>query len=133
MTGARPASRTTGSEPPAAVVAHRVVFQVADGGVTVHERLLRNLTNLLDDLQGEGVEVEVIAHGPGLALLLARGRAVDTLAGLQQRAVVFSACENTLRRQHLTVADLVDGVRTVPSGIAAVVRRQSEGWSYLRA
>ncbi|MFP5372751.1 MAG: DsrE family protein [Actinomycetes bacterium] len=127
------APRILGEEPGSAPVAHRVVWQVADGGVTVHERLLRNLTNLLDELQTEGVQVEVVTHGAGLDLLLANGRAVDTLGDLGERGVVFLACENTMRRKHLASSDLVPGVQIVPSGVAEVVRRQSAGWGYLRA
>lgn len=133
MNTARTAPRIVRTDREPALVAHRVVWQVADGGATVHERLVRNLTNLLDELETEGVQVEVVAHGAGLPLVLANGRTAGAVADLCGRGVVFLACENTLRRQGLGVDDLTDGVETVPSGIAEVVRRQSAGWGYLRA
>lgn len=114
-------------------VSHHVVWQVVDDGPVMHERLLRQVANLLADLGAEGVEVEVVAHGAGLDLLLPGGAAARLVRDLQGRGVAFLACENTLRSRELEVGDLLADVRAVPSGVAAIVRRQSQGWSYLRA
>ena len=113
--------------------AHRVVWQVVDGGADVHERLLGQAANLLADLRPAAVEIEVVTHGAGLDLLLTPGRIADLVRDLQELGVVFVACDNTLRSRGLTSADLVDGARTTPSGVGHLVRRQQAGWSYLRA
>lgn len=112
---------------------YRVAWQLVDGAPDLHSRVLRNVANLLEDLGDAGVQVEVIAHGAGLDLLLATGQTGDAIASLQARGVTFLACENTLRGRELAPSDLVRDVRTVPSGVGALVRRQAEGWSYLRA
>lgn len=126
--------RETHAEPAAGPAAgHRVVWQVADGGAAFLDRTLRQMSNLLADLGEGAVEIEVVAHGAGLDLLLGVDGTGDAVAGLRGRGVTFLACENTLRSRNLTLADLVDGVRCVPSGVGALVRRQAEGWSYLRA
>jgi intracellular sulfur oxidation DsrE/DsrF family protein len=114
-------------------VLHHVVWQVVDDGPVMHERLLRQVANLLADLGAEGVEVEVVAHGAGLDLLLPGGPAAELVRDLQCRGVAFLACENTLRSRELEVGDLLADVGAVPSGVGAIVRRQSQGWSYLRA
>ena len=114
-------------------VLHHVVWQVVDDGPAIHERLLRQVANLLADLAGEGVDVEVVAHGAGLDLLLPGGPNAELVRDLQGRGAAFLACENTLRSRELEVRDLLADVRAVPSGVAAIVRRQSQGWSYLRA
>lgn len=112
---------------------HRVVWQVDDGDPALHQRLLQQAANLLADLAAEGAEVEVVAHGGGLDLLMAGGAPAGAVRELQGRGVVFLACRNTLRSRGLEVGDLLEGVQAVPSGVGAVVRRQSQGWSYLRA
>lgn len=117
----------------AAPTAHRVVVQVTDGGAEVAARTLRSLANLLTDLEADGAEVEVVAHAAGLDLLLPSDTASPgAITGLQARGVAFLACENTLRGLQVALADLVPGVRSVPSGVGHLVRRQTEGWSYLR-
>lgn len=112
---------------------HRVVWQITEGGPEAGERFLRSLTNLLADLEGEGVEVEVVAQGPGLDLLLPRTGLAEQVEGLRGRGVRFLACENTLRSRQVGVDDLLPGVRSVTSAVGHLVRRQSQGWSYLRA
>lgn len=113
--------------------AHRVVWQLVDGGVDVHERLLRQAANLLADVRPADIQIEVVAHGAGLDLLLTPGRIADAVRDLQEQGVVFVACDNTLRSRGLTAVDLVEGARTTPSGVGHLVRRQQAGWSYLRA
>lgn len=113
--------------------AHRIVWQLLDGGAGVHEQLLRQAANLLADLRPADVQIEVVAHGAGLDLLLTPGRIADLVRDLQELGVVFVACDNTLRSRGLTSVDLVEGARTTPSGVGHLVRRQQLGWSYLRA
>jgi intracellular sulfur oxidation DsrE/DsrF family protein len=38
-----------------------------------------------------------------------------------------------MRAQHVTVADLLEGVGTVPAGIVEVVTKQEQGWTYIKA
>ena len=112
---------------------HQAVWQVVDGEPAMHQRLVRHVANLLADLGADGVAVEVVAHGAGLDLLLPDRDTADAVRGLQERGVAFLACENTLRSRDLEIGDLLADVGTVPSGVGAIVRRQSQGWSYLRA
>ena len=42
------------------------------------------------------------------------------------------ACENTMRNQKLVRADMHPDVGYVQAGVVEIVRRQQEGWAYLR-
>ena len=55
MTGAGTAPGTGATPRDPGQVAHRIVWQVVDGGADLHERLLRNFSNVLDELEAEGV------------------------------------------------------------------------------
>ena len=112
---------------------HHVVWQVVDGEPAMHQRLVRHVANLLADLGADGVAVEVVAHGAGVDLLLSGAATAEAVRGLQEDGVAFLACENTLRSRDLETGDLLEDVGTVPSGVGAIVRRQSQGWSYLRS
>ena len=111
----------------------RVVWQLTDGGTEFHERFLRSVLNLMVDLEPDSAQVEVVAHGAGLDLLLPGRGSAHPVRDLQHRGVTFVACQNTLRSRHLTVEDLIPEVQPVTSGVGHVVRRQQQGWSYLRA
>ena len=48
------------------------------------------------------------------------------------KGVVFTACENTMLKHHITKEMLIPISTTVPSGIAEIVLKQESGWSYLK-
>jgi intracellular sulfur oxidation DsrE/DsrF family protein len=110
-------------------------------GVVVHldeadparQRLvLANVTNLLADLGDELGPVELVVHGPGLDAVLVGSDLAAPLADLVSQGVVLAACANTLRARGLAESDLLEGVRLVPAGVGELVRRQRQGWAYLR-
>lgn len=73
-----------------------------------------------------------MVHGPGIAAVKKGARAVDDVKDGLERGVIVSACENTMESKSLTTDDLIEGVSTVPAGIAEVVRKQRLGWSYAK-
>ena len=52
---------------------------------------------------------------------------------LADGGVAFVACENTMRKKKITKEQLLPFVTTVDSGVAEVVRKQEQGWSYIRS
>ncbi|MFC5994808.1 DsrE family protein [Pseudonocardia hispaniensis] len=108
----------------------RVVFHVADGEPLGHETALRNVRNTMDDLPGAAVCL--VAHGPGLRLLTGEtgfGAGVEELAAA---GVEVLACRNTMKRLGVAENALRAGVGTVSAGIGELVRRQEQGWAYVR-
>jgi hypothetical protein len=46
--------------------------------------------------------------------------------------VEFIACENTMHGRKIKKEDLIDGIGYTRAGYVEIVRRQQQGWSYLR-
>jgi hypothetical protein len=46
--------------------------------------------------------------------------------------VTIDACENAMRNQKLARADMHPNVSYVRAGVVQIVKRQREGWAYLR-
>ena len=107
------------------------VVHLDEGEQAKHEAVVRNIENLLDDFGG-ALSVELVTHGPGVGLCIADGPQVAAVQGLIARGVTVAACQNTLRAQGIDRSRLVAGVVTVPAGIGEVVRKQQEGWAYVR-
>jgi uncharacterized protein len=42
------------------------------------------------------------------------------------------ACENTMTALKLTPADMNPAISYVPAGVVEIMKRQSEGWAYVR-
>jgi intracellular sulfur oxidation DsrE/DsrF family protein len=52
---------------------------------------------------------------------------------LTKEGVVFVACENSMKKYNINKADLLSAALTIPSGVAELVLKQEQGWSYLKA
>jgi len=78
------------------------------------------------------VDVEIVAYGPGLGMLAAESKVAARLNGAMDNNVPLLACGTTMKKAKLTAADLAGGVKVVPAGVIHIMKRQSEGWSYVR-
>lgn len=113
---------------------HQVVIEVNVQGQDAWNGVLNNIENLQKAFGPTQVQIEAVSHGKGLGLLLKTNTALrERLETAAAHGVVFAACQNTMRRQHLSKDDLFPFVTTVDSGVAEVVRKQEAGWSYLKA
>lgn len=112
---------------------HRVVFEFVSEGADQQEAVLTNIENTLKAL-GTDTQVMLVAHGPGLGLLLKSAKGIkEKVRSLIVKGVVFAACQNTMRKKDVSPEDLQSGVTTVDSGVAEVIRRQTAGWCYVKS
>lgn len=111
--------------------AHRVVFALTSGDANDWHLTLGNIGNLLQGVPS--AEVEVVAYGPGINFVKKGSATEADIRELEQKHVHFVACHNSMVFNHLTPADLIEGVVVVPSGVVEVVTKQEEGWSYIKA
>lgn len=116
---------------------YKVVFEVSIEGVENWEAALRNALNTRKALGDSATTVEIVAHGKGIGLLLLKTATTHPELGeriqtLHKAGVVFAACENTMARMKLVKEDLEPAAITVDSGVAEVVRKQTEGWAYIK-
>lgn len=112
---------------------HRVVFQVTAAGEEHWESVLGNVENLREAFGPGSSEVEVVGHSKGLGMLMATNKGLaDRMKKLADDGVVFAACENTMKKKNVTKDQLLPFVTTVDSGVAEVVRRQEQGWAYIK-
>ncbi len=130
----------TSAEPerPSADKAHKVVFEVSIDGAEKWQGAWRNVENVQKALGVKTTKIEVVTHGKGVGMLLAKTSAENAelkakLDRLHAAGVVFAACENTMRREKLERKDLVELSTTVDSGVTQVIRKQEEGFAYIKS
>lgn len=112
---------------------YKVVFQVSDADPKKWALTLNNVKNVQEALGANNVTVEIVAYGPGIGMLKADSEIGNRVLEALQAQVAVMACENTMRGQHLTHADMLGKIGYVPSGVAELVKRQAEGYAYIRA
>jgi intracellular sulfur oxidation DsrE/DsrF family protein len=116
---------------PKPAVKYKVVVDVSQTG-DAFPRAIGSVRNILKSLGPQNVEVEVVAHAGGINLLVATANSFTAeLTALSKEGVRFAACENSMRANHLTRADLLPFAVPVDSGVAELVRRQQQGYAYL--
>lgn len=111
---------------------YKVVFQVSDADPQKWNLTLNNAANAAKEL-GKDTVIEIIVFGPGIGMLKAgsatEARVLESVAA----GVPVLACQNTMRGQHLEPKDMIPKVGYVPSGVGALIRRQAEGYAYIRS
>ncbi len=110
----------------------RVVVQVSEADPVRWNLVLNNVKNLQDDLGADKVTIEVVAYGPGIGMLKFDAPTNSRVSDTIKSGVAIQACENTMRNQQLVRADMHPGVSYVTAGVVQIVRRQEQGWAYLR-
>jgi intracellular sulfur oxidation DsrE/DsrF family protein len=120
------------AQAPQASVRPRVVLQVSDGDPAKWNLALNNAKNVQADLGAANVDIELVAYGPGIGMLKADsvvGNRVDEAIAAGVKVV---ACENTMKGQKLTQADMLNRIDYVQAGVVEIMQRQQQGWAYIR-
>jgi len=111
---------------------HQVVMQLNTADTAVWSSMLGNIRNFQKVWPGN-VKIEVVVHGKALNFLVAsKSHLVADVEAMTKLGVVFNACENTMNKYGIKKEMLIPSASSVPSGVAELVVKQEEGWSYLK-
>lgn len=118
----------------------RIVFHLTNPDQTTAGELLDDVEDMLAAYRADStpLRVEIVSHGEGLGLLRAslsqHRRRISSLAG-EYSNLTFVACQNTMTRLQVEKGievRLLPEAEVTDSGVSHVVRRQREGWTYIR-
>ncbi|HZV55254.1 MAG TPA: DsrE family protein [Rhodocyclaceae bacterium] len=110
----------------------RIVIQVNDDDSKKWHGILANVHNIQVELGKDKVAIAVVAIGPGLDMLMADSLAANGVQDAMADGVEFIACGNTMSARKIDRKDLIDGIGYSRAGYVEIVRRQQQGWIYLR-
>ena len=111
---------------------HKIVIQVSDAETGKWNLALNNAKNLQDDVGAANVDIELVAYGPGIGMLKMDAPTNSRVAEAVKSGVKILACENTMRNMKLVKDDMHPAISYVPAGVTEIMKKQAEGWSYLR-
>lgn len=111
---------------------NRIVFQVSDAEPAKWHLTLNNIKNVQTDLGAKNVDIEIVAYGPGLGMLKADSVAGNRVADALAAGVSVVACENTMKNQKITREDMLPKIGYVEAGVVQLMKRQQQGWAYIR-
>jgi intracellular sulfur oxidation DsrE/DsrF family protein len=111
---------------------YRLVLQVSDADPAKWNLAVNNARNVQNDLGKQNVDVEIVAYGPGLNMLKGDSKVAARLAEALDNNIGLMACENTMRNTKVGKADMYSGISYVDAGVVHIMKRQREGWAYVR-
>jgi intracellular sulfur oxidation DsrE/DsrF family protein len=112
---------------------YRVVFDLTSTD-TLNQMALTRMISAISDASPKA-EMEVVMYGKGFELVMPEKSKFtnDVKDAIDNRNVSFKVCEMAMKKQSVDKSMFVDGVQTVPDGIYEIVKKQGEGWAYVKA
>ncbi len=110
----------------------KVVFQVSDGDPKKWNLALNNMKNVQEALGKDKVDIELVVYGPGIDMLKAESTAGNRVSEAVADGVRVVACEVTMKAQKLTKDDMLKSIGYVPGGVIELMKRQKQGYAYIR-
>ena len=118
----------------------KVLVHLTSDDIDAGLNTLDNIQQMLQQYASnrQSVIVEVIANGNGIRLLSNANRQVAArIAELSEKYdnLSFAACKNTINQMRISKGlhiELIPQVKLIDSGIVNVIKRQKQGWNYIR-
>jgi intracellular sulfur oxidation DsrE/DsrF family protein len=112
---------------------HKIVFQFTNANDTLQQKaFVKQLENIT--AHWPNAKYEVVVYNQGVELVMKNNTKYQArLQTLKSKGVNFVVCENTLKNRKISkdaFPEILVGF--VPAGIAEIVEKQEEGWSYIR-
>ncbi|BCB26020.1 hypothetical protein SKTS_09060 [Sulfurimicrobium lacus] len=110
----------------------KVVFQVSAGDPKIWNLTLNNAKNVQQELGAKNVDIEIVAYGPGIGMLKFDSAVANRIDEAVAEGVKVVACENTMKAQKLSKDDMLSSAGFVPAGVIELMKKQKEGYAYIR-
>lgn len=111
---------------------YKVVFDITSASPANQRQVVRNVE--LIKSTNPDAQIEVVVYGQALSLLQKdTSPFVEEIKKLvSQNGIAFNACHHSMERNKISTSQLITGVGVVPDGIYEIVKKQKEGWGYIK-
>jgi len=113
----------------------KVVLQISDPNPFKQTLVLNVANNLVKHYGPDKIEVEIVAFGPGLRLLLDGNSNTSRIDGLVNNGVKFAACENTISAFTKALGkkpELHKNATPVSAGVVRILELKEQGFSLVK-
>lgn len=129
------ASIASASHPDKPFAEKHIVLQISNSDVQKQTHVLNVASNLLKHYGPDKIDIEVVAFGPGLRLLLKDNSNTPRIDGLATNGVRFAACNNTLAAFTRLLGDqpeLNSNAIHVSAGVVRIMDLVDEGYTLVK-
>lgn len=109
-----------------------VVWDLSSADTTVQAAVFRQVNNAR--AQVPDLQVEVVFHGQAVFAVMNDSLQFASRVKLaKEKGVTIAVCNNSLKRLKIDPSKLMAETTVVPSAVVELIKKQAEGWSYLKA
>lgn len=109
-----------------------VVWDLSSADTVVQAAVFRQINNAR--MQVPDLQVEVVFHGQAiLAVMNDSMQFAARVKVAKEKGVTLAVCNNSLKRLKIDPSKLMPEATVVPSAVVELIKKQAEGWSYLKA
>lgn len=112
---------------------YKVIFHIDE--INKWKLLLGNVNNLLNDMGDERLYIEILANSEAVKYYDTNqdlNADINAMESLNKKGVKFVACNNALTAYNIKKDNLIHFIDIVPAGVVELVKKQSEGYVYLK-
>jgi intracellular sulfur oxidation DsrE/DsrF family protein len=121
---------TVAAEAPASK--EHLVMQVSDADAGKWNLALNNAKNLQQAYGADKIDIEIVTYGPGVNMLKLDSIVANRIDEAKHAGIAIVACQNTMKNMKLTESDMLPNTSYVPSGVVELIKKQREGYAYIR-
>lgn len=110
----------------------KVVFHVTIDDTRIWNQSLNNMNQLQKIIGKDNIDIELVVNGYGIGMLKMESVVGNRVAEAVNNGIKVVACEETMRGQKLTKADMLGSIGYVPGGVIEVMQKQRDGYAYLK-
>jgi intracellular sulfur oxidation DsrE/DsrF family protein len=110
---------------------YKVVFDITSSEPACQQQVIREAGLIR---QGNpDARVEVVLYGKSLDLIRKdKSEYAGDIKKLSQEGVSFKVCHIAMKHHHIDPSQLIAGEDVVPDGIYEIIKKQKEGWGYIK-
>jgi intracellular sulfur oxidation DsrE/DsrF family protein len=112
---------------------HRLLIAVSDNDPGKWNMVMNNVKNAQEDVGGaDKIDIEVVAYGPGIMMIKNETPVAGHINDLLKSGVKVVGCENTMKAMKLEKSQMMSTVGYVPAAVTEIMKKQEQGWAYVR-
>lgn len=113
-------------------VPYKVVLDITNNQPAIQQRMIVLVNEIIS--ARPDATVEVVFYGNSIDIIDKNKSGVmnDMIKLGQNSQVKFRACSIAMKKHHVTDKELISGVQSVPDGIYEIVKKQAEGYGYIK-
>jgi hypothetical protein len=109
----------------------KVVMHLQSADTLVYRSVVGQINNLKKEFPD--IMIEVVCNGPGMGFLLnENARYANRIEKMKYKDVELVGCEYSMAQRNIKREAMVPFAKTVPHGIAEIIRKQQDNWMYVK-